>query len=267
MTKNYWTEKEIKYLKENYKYRNKEDLLKNIDHGLGTIQNKAFQLNLTGISINEDFFKNWTPEMAYIFGFWIADGNMWEKNYSISFGSNDYYLLEIIKSNLESGHKIRKNGEKGYQLAFSNKIMYNDLLKLGGIPAKSLTIQFPEVPDEFLHHFIRGEFDGDGCNYIHIDRRRIHNNRSLRSVFIGNVDFLTVLKEKIKEHINIDVNKLYSMKNHNLRTKRLEYYDKKAIALCKYIYKESENLRLERKFEIYDQMKKEYIKELEEKEK
>ena len=254
-----WTNKEIDYLKNNYRYRNKDELIKKLDHSWKGIKNKASNLNLTGISIDEDFFKKWTKEMAWTFGIWIADGNMHEKNNAINFTSNDYDLLGIIKSNLKSDHKIGKN-RNCFQFRFSNKILYNDLLKRGGTPIKSLTIQFPEVPDKFLPDFIRGYLDGDGSNNIHIYRRGINNNRYLRSVFTGNIDFLTVLKDKIEEHANIHVNKLHSNKNCNPRIKQLSYHNKKAIALCDYIYQDSENSRLERKFEIYDQMKKECIK-------
>ena len=259
LTKKYsfWTEEEIEYLKNNYKYRNKEELAKNLDRTWYAIQIKASELNLTGISIDEDFFKNWTKKMAWTLGLWIADGNIYEKNNSVSFASSDYNLLEIVKTNLNSDHKIGKNRKKNsFQLRASNEILYNDLLKHGGTPRKSLTIQFPEVPDEFLPHFIRGYLDGDGSNFI-------SKYGYLRSSFAGNVDFLTVLKNKIKEQAGIETGKLYLIdKNCNPRMRHLVYRSKNAIALCDYIYQESENLRLERKFEIYDQMKKEYLKKL-----
>ena len=261
LTTNYfWTDDEIEYLKKNYPDGDPDLLKLNLDrHTWIAIKTKAFSIGLkrNGLSIDEDFFKNWTKEMAWTFGLWIADGYMKKNSYDISFSSNDYDLLEIVKTNLKSGHKISKNGKKGHQLSIRNKTIYNDILKNGGTPVKSLTIQFPEVPDELLPHFIRGEFDGDGSNYI-------INNRYLRSSFVGNVDFLNTLKEKIKEHADVETGKLYTCdKKCNTRIKRLQYTGKKAIALCDYIYQDSENLRLERKFKIYDQMKKAYIKRLE----
>ena len=177
---------------------------------------------------------------------------MFEKYNCISFASNDYDLMVLIKSALKSEHKIGKNGDNGFQLSICNKILYNDLLELGGTPRKSLTIQFPEIPDEFLSHFIRGEFDGDGCFYIF----RNGKYKYLNSTFTGNVDFLSVLKNKIKEHTNIDAANLSSIKKCNPKIKKLEYNGKKAIALGDYIYKDSKNLRLERKYEIYNKMKK-----------
>ncbi|MED2205740.1 LAGLIDADG family homing endonuclease, partial [Bacillus thuringiensis] len=32
----------------------------------------------------------------------------------------------------------------------------------GIMPCKSFNIEFPFVPEEYLHHFVRGYFDGDG---------------------------------------------------------------------------------------------------------
>ena len=264
---NLWTKKEIEYLKNNYDSKNKEDIINNINHSWGSVQVKASKLNLTEISINEDFFKNWTKEMAYIFGFWIADGNMGKNNNKISFASKDYDLISMIKHILKSDHKLYEDKNNVFHLSFNNKIIYDDLIKLGGIPIKSLIIQFPEIPEEYLSHFIRGEFDGDGCNYIYKDKRGTSNNKYLISNFIGNVDFLSTLKDKIKEHAGIETGKLYWNKRCNSRIKELRYRGKNAIALGDYMFKDSENLRLERKFKIYNKMKKEHIKKLEMKQK
>ena len=257
---NHWTEGEVEYLKDNYLDINPDLLILNLNRTWNSIRAKGNSIGLkrNGLFVDEDFFKNWTKEMAWTFGFWIADGNMSKNNYIISFASKDYDLLETINSNLKSEYKIGKLGN-GFQLQICNKILYNDLLNLGGTPRKSLTIQFPEVPDKILPDFIRGYLDGDGCNYI----QKVGKYRYLGSSFVGNIDFLTGLKDKIKEQIDLDPTGLYSNKNYNPRTKHLDYNGKKAIALGDYIYQDSENLRLERKFDIYDDMKKEYNLKLE----
>ena len=47
--------------------------------------------------INEDFFDVWSSKMAYVLGFWFADGYMRiEKSYRILFCSNDKQILESI---------------------------------------------------------------------------------------------------------------------------------------------------------------------------
>jgi hypothetical protein len=51
-------------------------------------------------------------------------------------------------------------------LYVQSKIMKADLIHLHGIkPNKSNTVEFPNVPDEYMSHFIRGYFDGDGHIY------------------------------------------------------------------------------------------------------
>ena len=206
--------------------------------------------------VDENFFKTWTKEMAYIFGFWIADGSMGKKRNEIFFVNKDYYLITLIKFKLKSEHKIYKDRDDVFRLQIGSKTMYNDLLKLGGTPVKSLTIQFPEVPDKFLPDFIRGFFDGDGGFYIQKRRYKTNYYEYLGAYFIGNIDFLTSLKHNIKENTGINANNPY-IKNRNIpncsqRIYNLTYSGKKAVALGDYIYQDSENLRLERKFKIYN---------------
>ena len=228
MTK--WTDEEIGYLKDNYFEGDKEDLLLNLrNHNWNTIWGKAESLGLkrniqkSRLSINEDFFKTWTKEMAYVFGYWIADGNMDKDRNRISFSSNDYDLLKMIKSILKSDHKIGKDSKRGFQLEIGDKTIYDDILKLGGIPTKYLTIQFPFVPDEYLPYFIRDFLDGDGgiYNYEH--------NKS--ASFTGNVDFLKVLKVKIMKNVNIDTNSFYMLSKNDPkrshRTYHLGYFGQK----------------------------------------
>ncbi len=67
--------------------------------------------------INVKFFKKWTPEMAYILGFFAADGNMLKNKrgaHFIEFNTVDKELLEKIKKTLRSDHKIsaRRRSEK-----------------------------------------------------------------------------------------------------------------------------------------------------------
>ena len=130
-----------------------------------------------------DFFEKWSPEMAYVLGFLYADGDIEDVRKSsrtqyVTIASVDRDILESIKKALGSGHNLNyraprkvtyRNGKtyesRGiYRLRIGSKKMFNDLLKLGLSPRKSLTIKFPDdIPDNCLNHFIRGYFDGDGC--------------------------------------------------------------------------------------------------------
>ena len=245
-----WTDDEIEQIKKNYGSERKESLLLKLDHSWEAIKMKANRLKLKKdkLSIDRNFFRSWTKEMVYVFGYWIADGNMSKFGNTISFASNDHDLLLMIKNVFKSDHKIG-NSNNGFYFQFRNNTLYEDLLKLGGIPRKSLTIKFPYVPNEYLPHFIRGYLDGDGGFYN-------DNKNYLRASFTGNIDFLTVLKEKITEHVDINTKSFYILHKNELNRSqkiyRLSYNGKPAIALGQYIYQNSENLRLDRKFNIFD---------------
>jgi hypothetical protein len=59
--------------------------------------------------VNVDFFKKWSPEMAYVLGYFCADGCMFKNSGGskyIAFASIDRNLLGKIKTVLRSIHKI-----------------------------------------------------------------------------------------------------------------------------------------------------------------
>lgn len=115
-------------------------------------------------SLNEDYFKTWSNNMAYILGFFIADGMVARDTQMISFSQKEKYILKNIRYEMKSNHPIIKNKKTGiYILNLNSKIMRKDLIKLQGVmPNKAHQIKFPDVPNQFLSHFIRGFFDGDG---------------------------------------------------------------------------------------------------------
>ena len=59
--------------------------------------------------VNKDFFKKWTPEMAYVLGFLFADGNIIYTKRNTWFWSiqiTDKEILEKIKMEINSSHII-----------------------------------------------------------------------------------------------------------------------------------------------------------------
>lgn len=115
-----------------------------------------------------DFFRRWSPEMAYVLGYWWADGCMRVKAntnaHEIEIASNDIEHLETIADVVGQNYYVRKVVAAGntYAITFCSKEMFQDLGRLGGTPHKSRTIGFPPVPTDLLPHFVRGFVDGDG---------------------------------------------------------------------------------------------------------
>ena len=117
--------------------------------------------------INEGFFHNWSKEMAYILGLILTDGNIDAENGQVSLTMKEGYLLKNVKTILNSEHPVKYYKENEiYCFSFCRKKMSDRLFKLGISSNKSLKVRFPDVPDKFLSHFIRGVFDGDGSVFF-----------------------------------------------------------------------------------------------------
>ena len=111
--------------------------------------------------------------MAYVLGFFAADGAMIKNNrgaHFIEFDITDHSVLVQIRRVIGSNHKIairirNPQHKVGYRLQVGSKTMFIDLIKLGFSQRKSMTLKLPRIPEEFFGHFVRGYFDGDGCVY------------------------------------------------------------------------------------------------------
>lgn len=166
--------------------------------------------------VDEEFFTQWSPNMAYILGFFAADGcltiNQKRNNKYVEFTSTDYEIIEKIKRTLKSGHKIttRKRDEKwliSYRIQIGSKKIFDDLINLGFTPNKSKTLEFPIIPLNYLSHFIRGYFDGDGhCTFGKYQRKnRPNQTKIIRSGFTsGSQNFLKKLQNILKEYAKIE---------------------------------------------------------------
>lgn len=125
-------------------------------------------------SLNQNFFREWSNDMAYVLGFFAADGTMRitrRNTHFIEFHITDKQLLESIKATVGSSHKIsqrvRKDGWKlGYRLQIGSKRWYLDLMQLRFTERKSKVMKLPSIPKEYFGCFVRGYFDGDGCVYF-----------------------------------------------------------------------------------------------------
>ena len=124
-------------------------------------------------NLNQDFFKKWSPEMAYVLGFFAADGSMLRNGrgaHFIEFTIIDRVVLEHIQYVTGSTHRIAErerggNCKTAYRLQIGSKEWFDDLSRLGFMQNKSDKLPLPSIPDSYFGDFVRGYFDGDGCVY------------------------------------------------------------------------------------------------------
>lgn len=210
---------------------------------------------------NQDFFKRWSTKMAYVLGFFAADGSMYQTRrgtHYIEFQITDRILLKEIQKLLGSDHKIslrrrKKNIHKDiYRLQIGSRIIFSDLAQLGMTQAKSKTLKLPDIPERYFSHFLRGYFDGDGNVTVGEYARKGSKNKKriiLSGFTCGSGDFLKALYGKIKIMSKVRGGTLYQ---HN-RAYRLYFAIKDSAALYHFMYRDLKNgLFLSRKKRIFE---------------
>lgn len=214
--------------------------------------------------VDENFFTEWSPSMAYVLGLIYADGAVEDCRKSsrtcyLQITSQDRELLEEVQKVIGSDHQLylkpsRISSIRGkdyrcnplYNLRIGNVKIFEDLLLLGLCPRKSLIIELPSIPQEYFSFFLRGYFDGDGC--VNVYSRGL-NSKAIQVIFTsGSKLFLEKLNKEIGSCLNL------SLKNITFQaySYRLTYKANQAVSVCDFMY---ENLKktpyLRRKHNIY----------------
>lgn len=130
-------------------------------------------------------------------GLMYSDGCVWEskdKKGHIQLKIMDYDAVSNFKKALSSEHKIREEKD-GYRIIFKSRKMFNDLVKQGCVPKKSLILDFPPISDrELIWSFIFGYIDGDGNVNI---RKDISYGNSIR-IYSASINLLNGIYEFLK---------------------------------------------------------------------
>lgn len=212
--------------------------------------------------VNKKFFKKWTPEMAYVLGFFSADGYITVNKRGGQFWCIqiiDKQLLKQIKFVIQSEHKIGEYERSGnestiYRLQIGSKEMCNDLRCLGIYERKTKNLAVPNVPKKYMSDFVRGYFDGDGnvwVGYVHKERKK--PLLAIRVDFTScSALFLETLKQRL-EYSNINRGVLSKTKSN---CHRLRYSIHNSLRLYDFMYNQgvciSENLLLLRKKKVFE---------------
>lgn len=220
---------------------------------------------------NDTFFDKIDIEAkAYFLGLLFADGSISEKRNSILlelsesdkdiiytfskliFNTEKVYYIDNTKYNYRC-----KNASNSYKIEINSAHMKKALIALGCIPHKSLILEFPScVPNELIHHFIRGYFDGDGSisstlnrgnkgtkDYMFTITTTQNMCENIQNVFITNMNIQSNI-------LSANVNK------NNSSTKTLHCGgNRKILKIMNWLYKDATYF-LQRKYDKYLQLKK-----------
>ena len=198
---------------------------------------------------DKNMFKKIDSEQkAYWLGFLEADGCVHSGigDYRIELGlaEKDFHHLEKYRDFIGKNNKISyRNETNSYRFNFRDKTVHTDLINLGCVPRKSLILCFPtkeQVSDDFLFHFLRGYFDGDGSFWY---------KNSFGLGILSSKNFLEGLKQRYDNFSNLNI---YPA-NYNKpdKAQRIQTSNKQKVnQFLKDIYSNA-NIYLDRKYQKY----------------
>lgn len=212
-------------------------------------------------SMNITFFENInSSSKAYVLGLLLSDGYISKKWSKVVLTSKDYELVDIVRKELNSTHKLSeydvydKRTNKTYKrfsLQIPSKKMCVDLNCLGLQNNKSFDCEYPNINDDYFWDFVRGVFDGDGSI------SKMNKEGILRFSIIGSENFILKLKEKFNSFGLTDTKIIYTKyKSERGCICKLLYYSFEDLDFIKNnMYNNSDGLRLSRKYEIFQTLK------------
>ena len=139
-------------------------------------------------NIKHDFFDCIDTEIkAYLLGFYYADGclNTQRKRIKISIDFNDVEIINLFREYIAPlniiGEYINPKENKNKTKTHLNSIqiysphIVETLTKYGMGYRKTYNdiTDLSFIQDNVMRHFIRGYFDGDGCVYSHIIKKKV----------------------------------------------------------------------------------------------
>ena len=190
-----------------------------------------------------------TEEKAYWLGFLYADGYIdKEKGFELTLKESDYDHLIKFQKFMQCDNNIAyRSQQKAYRIGIYSKKIAQDLINLGCFQAKSFTLKFPtseQVPEDLIHHFMRGYFDGDGCI--------TYGQGQLRFSVIGTPEFLNDYEAYLLTALNrTTVNKRLRRFDWTENTETINYSGNKQVnKIFNFLYKNA-TIYLERKYAKY----------------
>lgn len=208
-------------------------------------------------SVNEDFFKTWTRESAWVFGWLLTDGSVNEKSGQIRLmlKSHDIDALEKIKRAMRfTGPVFKGTQDDGRHFAYlrvCRKEMAEDLFACGMARSnKTFNTTVPNIPESLFWDFTRGVFEGDG----NIKHGKQWNDLQLLICGATKSFFEDMQVEFQKRGINTTLKEHRAGKSgrkspmYTLTTKS----NADALRWCFFMYADTpRSLRLDRKFEVF----------------
>lgn len=253
-----------------YNFKTSVELAKEYNVSRGQITKLWYDHNLIGKDRNiypfdyKYFEKIDSYDKAYFLGFLAADGNVSQRENKesqaiirLSLQKTDCAILDMFKFYINSDKPLYISTRQCsyisyiYSLELVSSKMALDLEKYNIIPNKTYDYEIVDLGKEYMSHFFRGYFDGDGCitcsnNAFHTPSQYYisitgfeHNLLRMQNYLYKqeNIDSVIILdnREEKRNKFNMPFGSL-TFSNINEKYKFIEY-----------IYKDKQDIYLPRK--------------------
>lgn len=256
-------EEEKQICKDYLKFKNTSPIAKKFNRTISVIINVLKRNNIdiikrlgrhVKLKCNDDYFEKIDRfDKAYFLGLIVSDGGVSERALTICLQEKDKNILEKFIKNLEYSGKLsfnnkrKENHQNTYRLTIYSRKLVKDLEQYGVIPAKSHHTYFPDIPEEFHSHFIRGVFDGDG---------HVGGFHTKRFTITGNKLLIEKIRNILSEKLNIFKCAISFKSSINKTSVHFRYSkDEDLLKIKEYLYRNCEECYIIRKKEKFDSFK------------
>ncbi len=199
--------------------------------------------------VNDFLFDEWNEKSAYLLGVIYSDGHVTHPKYkayqvTIGLSANDRLWLEMLReafggngkiNETSTLHPVTKRWFHSIDFRFSSKRIYSYLIDIGAKEQK-----FQNVPDNVIHHFFRGYWDGDGTFYFS------KQANCIQSGIVGDKQFLSESKATLARLIGTSTRMSLEKKTPTGTCWGLTYGKNDTFRIKEFLYKDA-TLFLERK--------------------
>lgn len=211
---------------------------------------------------NADAFDDYTEQSCYWAGFIAADGNVDTKGrIRIMLKYDDMNHLVKFRDFLKSDHAISTNTTKYNRCSFEfTDINMCEILELNYniVPNKTDKYKLPNIPFEYMRHFIRGYFDGDGSICESFSNKNSITASLYATVASGSKQFAEALFEYLSLNLGTGG---HLQKFTDSNKYQLKFNTNDAITLLSWMYGSCSTF-LDRKYKLYQTIVVENIREI-----
>lgn len=208
--------------------------------------------------VNVDFFKKWTPEMAWVLGLITSDGHITPRGVlRLVLHCDDRDCVEKFRDLLAPSKKLTIDRGVYIRCSVFSQEFKKDLECLGIISNKTFVVKPPNVPKEFIRHYIRGLIDGDGSVLYYPDK-----GKSFYVGFYGNDYMVSYVNKTLNEILGVSLVKQryrFSSDGCYVSVVSIRYGKKDSFKICDYLYRDvDQSLYMNRKHNSYINALKDY---------